>query len=350
MKQLFISFLLSLTFLGGLAGQKVPLSYYLPEIEYQANIPTPEAFFGFQVGDWHLSHDQLVSYLKHISSLSSKAKWVEHGRTYEGRPLIHLVITSEENHKNLEALRLKHVANTNPEQSAKLNLEEVPLVFYLGNAIHGNEASGFNAGPLVAYYLLAGKSQSIDKFLEKCILIFDPSLNPDGAQRFSTWANMHKNENLTGDNQDREYNETWPGGRSNHYWFDLNRDWLSMAHPESRGRISIFHHWKPNVLTDHHEMGTNATFFFMPGVPSRVNPNTPKKNQLLTAKIGQYHVKALDKIGSLYYSEEGYDDFYYGKGSTFPDANGCIGILLNRPAREDICNNRKMAPLLFPLL
>ncbi len=122
MKQLFISILLSLTFLGGLAGQKVPLSYYLPEIEYQANIPTPEAFFGFQVGDWHLSHDQLLSYLKHISSLSSKAKWVEHGRTYEGRPLIHLVITSEENHKNLEALRLKHVANTNPEQSAKLNL------------------------------------------------------------------------------------------------------------------------------------------------------------------------------------------------------------------------------------
>lgn len=348
MKQLFIFFLLSLSVLCGLAGQKVPLSYYLPDIEYQANIPTPETFFGFQVGDWHLSHDQLLSYFKHISSLSSKAKWVEHGKTYEGRPLIHLVITSEENHKNLEALRLKHVANTNPEQSAKLDLEEVPLVFYLGNSIHGNEASGFNAGPLVAYYMLAGKSQSIDKFLEKCILIFDPSLNPDGAQRFSTWANMHKNENLTGDNQDREYSEVWPGGRFNHYWFDLNRDWLSMAHPESRGRISIFHHWKPNVLTDHHEMGTNATFFFMPGVPSRVNPNTPKKNQLLTAKIGQYHVKALDKIGSLYYSEEGYDDFYYGKGSTFPDANGCIGILFEQASSRGHLQQSENGPLTFP--
>lgn len=348
MKQLFISFLLSLSVLCGLAGQKVPLSYYLPDIEYQANIPTPETFFGFQIGDWHLSHDQLLSYFKHISSLSSKAKWVEHGKTYEGRPLIHLVITSEENHKNLEALRLKHVANTNPEQSAKLDLEEVPLVFYLGNSIHGNEASGFNAGPLVAYYMLAGKSQSIDKFLEKCILIFDPSLNPDGAQRFSTWANMHKNENLTGDNQDREYSEVWPGGRFNHYWFDLNRDWLSMAHPESRGRISIFHHWKPNVLTDHHEMGTNATFFFMPGVPSRVNPNTPKKNQLLTAKIGQYHVKALDKIGSLYYSEEGYDDFYYGKGSTFPDANGCIGILFEQASSRGHLQQSENGPLTFP--
>jgi len=348
MKQLFISLFLSVTLSFGLAGQKLPLSYYLPEINYQPDIPTPEAFFGFQIGDWHLSHDQLLSYLKHISSLSGRAKWVEHGRTYEGRPLIHLVITSEQNHKNLEALRLKHVSNTNPEVSSKLNLEEVPLVFYLGNAIHGNEASGFNAGPLVAYYMLAGKSQSIDKFLEKCILIFDPSLNPDGAQRFSTWANMHKNANLTGDNQDREFNETWPGGRSNHYWFDLNRDWLSMAHPESRGRISIFHHWKPNVLTDHHEMGTNATFFFMPGVPSRVNPNTPKKNQELTAKIGQYHVKALDKIGSLYYSEEGYDDFYYGKGSTFPDANGCVGILFEQASSRGHLQQSENGPLTFP--
>ena len=115
MKQLFISLFLSATIYCGLAGQKLPLSYYLPEINYQSDIPTPEAFFGFQIGDWHLSHDQLLSYLKHISSLSARAKWVEHGRTYEGRPLVHLVITSEQNHKNLEALRLKHVSNTNPD-------------------------------------------------------------------------------------------------------------------------------------------------------------------------------------------------------------------------------------------
>lgn len=348
MKKVFFSLFFSIFLYPNLIGQKHPLSYYLPEIKYQSDIPTPEAFFGFQIGDWHLSHDQLLSYLKHISDRSPRAKWVEHGRTYEGRPLIHLVITSEQNHKNLEALRLKHLANTNPDLSPKLNPEEVPLVFYLGNAIHGNEASGFNAGPLIAYYMLAGNSESIQKFLDKCILIFDPSLNPDGAQRFSTWANMHKNENLTDDNQDREYNEAWPGGRSNHYWFDLNRDWLSIAHPESRGRISVFHHWKPNVLTDHHEMGTNSTFFFMPGVPSRVNPNTPKKNQQLTAKIGQYHAKALDKIGSLYYSEEGYDDFYYGKGSTFPDANGCVGILFEQASSRGHLQQSENGPLTFP--
>jgi len=330
-----------------LIGQKQPLSYYLPEGSYRADIPTPEQFFGFQLGEWHLSHDQLLAYLKHITALSPRARWVEHGRTYEHRPLVHLVITSEENQKNLEALRLRHLANTDPERSPQLNLAEVPLVFYMGNAIHGNEASGFNAGPLLAYYLLAGNSPAIDKFLSGTILLLDPSLNPDGAQRFSTWANMHRNAHLTDDSQDREYNESWPGGRSNHYWFDLNRDWLTAAHPESQGRASVFHHWKPNLLTDHHEMGTNATFFFMPGVPSRVNPNTPRRNQELTAKIGTFHARALDRIGSLYYSGEGYDDFYYGKGSTFPDANGCVGILFEQASSRGHLQRSENGPLTF---
>ena len=119
-------------------------------------------------------------------------------------------------------------------------------------------------------------------------------------------------------------------GRTNHYWFDLNRDWLLLTHPESQGRIKVFHDWSPNVLTDHHEMGTNSTFFFQPGIPSRTNPNTPQLNQDLTEKIGLYHAAALDSIGSLYYTKASFDDYYYGKGSTYPDGNGCIGILFEQ--------------------
>ena len=104
----------------------------------------------------------------------------------------------------------------------------------------------------------------------------------------------------------------------------MNRDWLPAQLPESQARIKTFTKWLPNILTDHHEMGTNATFFFQPGIPSRVNPLTPKMNQKLTQKIGSFHVEAFDKLGSLYYSEEDYDDFYYGKGSTYPDVNGSI--------------------------
>jgi hypothetical protein len=166
--------------------------------------------------------------------------------------------------------------------------------------------------------------------LENSVILFDPSFNPDGLQRFSQWANTHKAQNLTTDSNDREYNEVWPRGRTNHYWFDMNRDWLPVQLNESKARIASFTDWLPNVLTDHHEMGTNETFFFQPGIQSRVNPLTPKRNQELTMEIGKFHEEALNKIGSLYYTEEDYDDFYYGKGSTYPDVNGSIGILFEQ--------------------
>ncbi len=330
-----------------LHAQKMPLSYYLPEIAYDAKIPTPEAYFGFQIGEWHISHDQQYAYMRKLAELSPRVKLVEHGRTYENRPLIHLIITSEKNHQNLESIRTQHVALTNPDESGKLKPESMPTVIYQGFSIHGNEASGANAAPLVAYYLVAGQGPELEKLLNDVVIIFDPSFNPDGLTRFSTWANYHKNQNLTGDSQDREYSEAWPGGRFNHYWFDLNRDWLLGAHPESRGRAKVFHDWKPNILTDHHEMGTNSSFFFMPGVPTRVNPITPKRNQELTAKIGTYHTKFLDEIGSLYYTQEGYDDFYYGKGSTFPDANGCIGILFEQASSRGHLQETVNGPLAF---
>ena len=137
--------------------------------------------------------------------------------------------------------------------------------------------------------------------LDQSIILLDPSMNPDGLQRFANWVNTNKSEYLNSDKNDREFNEHWPKGRTNHYWFDMNRDWLPIQLPESKARINTFHKWHPNVLTDHHEMGTNSTFFYQPGVPSRVNPLTPKKNQELTQKIGRYHEAILSKNGSLFY-------------------------------------------------
>jgi hypothetical protein len=147
---------------------------------------------------------------------------------------------------------------------------------------------------------------------------------------FQPWVNQHKSKNIVTDPNSREFGEVWPGGRFNHYWFDLNRDWLPAVHVESQNRLKWFHLWKPNILTDHHEQGSNATFFFQPGVPSRVNPLTPSQNQELTAKLGKFHAQYLDRIGSLYFTKENYDDFYYGKGSTYPDVNGAIGILFEQ--------------------
>jgi hypothetical protein len=342
---LFAFFLLSS---AALPAQKQALTYYLPDIEYDPAIPTPEAVLGYQIGEWHLSHDQQLYYLRQLAAASPRIVLTEYARSHEQRPLVYLTITSEANHGRLEEIRQTHVALSNPAVSARADLSAMPVVLYQGFSIHGNEPSGGNAAPLVAYYLAAGRSPEVQRTLDEAVIILDPCFNPDGFQRFSTWANMHKNTNLTDDPQDREYRETWPGGRTNHYWFDLNRDWLPAQHPESRGRLELFHRWKPNVLTDHHEMGTNATFFFMPGVPERTNPITPWKNQELTARIGEYHAAALNQIGSLYYTEEGFDDFYYGKGSTYPDANGAIGILFEQASARGHLQMTEYGPLSFP--
>jgi hypothetical protein len=153
---------------------------------------------------------------------------------------------------------------------------------------------------------------------------------------------------VSSDPNDTEHNEPWPGGRTNHYWFDLNRDWLVAQLPESQARIKKYQQWKPNLLTDHHEQGTNATFFFMPGVPSRVHPLTPPKNQELTRKLGEFHAKALDQIGSLYFTQEGYDDFYYGKGSTYPDTQGAVGILFEQASSRGHAQESVNGVLRFP--
>jgi hypothetical protein len=313
------------------AQSAIDLSYYMPEgIQLDPAIPTPKSIIGHEVGQWHVSHDKLVSYMYALDQASDRISLEVTGHTYEGRPLLLLTITSPKNHQNIENLRQQHLQLSDPSRSASLDVKNMPVVFYLGCSIHGNEPSGANAGMLGAYYFAAAQGQEIEKQLENTIILFDPSYNPDGLHRFSSWVNSRKSNLISADAYDTEHNEPWPNGRTNHYWFDLNRDWLVAQLPESQARIRKFQQWKPNLLTDHHEQGTNATFFFMPGVPSRVHPLTPPKNQELTRKMGEYHAKALDKIGSLYFTQEGYDDFYYGKGSTFPDSQGAVGILFEQ--------------------
>ncbi len=345
MKKLLPLLLLVATVLLSEAQEK--LSYFLPDdVSYNEKIPTPEDFFHQQMGEWHLSHDQLLSYVKEIARLSARAIFYEYARSYENRPLVHLVFTSKENQQNLDQLKERHYQYSEPgSPTAK---EDVPLVVSLTYAVHGNESSGGNASVLTAYYLAAAEGEKIDQLLKNTIVIVDPCLNPDGFTRHSTWANMHQSSVANGDSYSRQFDEVWPGGRSNHYWFDLNRDYLLLVHPESRGRVEKFHEWKPNIVTDHHEMGANSTFFFQPGVPSRNNPLTPERNYELTHEIAQFHAKYLDKIGTPYFSEEQFDDYYFGKGSSYPDINGSIGILFEQAGfrgrvRETSNGIRKLA-------
>ncbi len=331
-----------------LSQNNVTLDYYLPQnITYDASIPKPADVIGHEVGQWHVTHDKLVYYMQTVANASNRMTIETRGKTFEGRPILLVTVTSPKNHQNLEQIRKKHIALSESDATS-IDTSEMPVIVYQGFSIHGNEASGANASLAYAYYLAAAQGPEIEQMLDNMVILLDPSFNPDGLQRFAYWANVHRSQNLNADPNEREYHEVWPGGRTNHYWFDMNRDWLPVQLPESRARIASFHKWLPNILTDHHEMGTNSTFFFQPGEPTRVHPLTPKINQELTAEIGTYHAKALDKIGSLYYSEENYDDYYYGKGSTFPDVNGSIGILFEQGSSRGHIQESENGVLTFP--
>jgi hypothetical protein len=248
---------------------QVTLDYYLPEDEtYDPAIPTPKSVIGHEVGEWHVTHDKLIGYMRAVAEASDRITIDEHAKTYEDRPVVLLTVTSPQNQANIDQIRENQKALADPDRSGNLDVSEMPVVIYLGYSIHGNEPSGSNASMVMAYHLAAAQSEEALSMLDNSVILIDPSLNPDGLNRFATWVNMHKSHTTVTDPNAREYNEVWPGGRTNHYWFDLNRDWLPVQHPSSRGRIHKFQEWHPNVLTDFHEMGTDATYFFQPGVPA----------------------------------------------------------------------------------
>ncbi|MEX2526028.1 MAG: M14 family metallopeptidase [Gemmatimonadota bacterium] len=339
---------------GGVRGQASPplaAPLLLPGVTgYDASIPSPEALLGGEVGTRHLRPDELVTYLRQVAAASPRVLMGEHGLTYQGRPLVHAIISSPENLTRLEEIRMANLRLSDvPQQISDGELDVMPLVAYMGYSVHGNEASGSDASSLVLHHLAAGEGPAVEEVLRNVVVILDPSINPDGRARFVEWVTGNRGRVATSDPADREHNEPWPGGRTNHYLFDLNRDWLPAAHPESRGRLELFHRWRPQLHTDFHEMGGDASFFFQPGVPSRNNPNTPLSTVELTGRVGEYHARALDRIGQLYYSREQFDDFYYGKGSTYPDVNGAVGILFEQASSRSLLaeTSRGLLPYAF---
>ena len=314
--KLIIVLLISLLSSG--AAARTALEYLPADANPDPSIPSPESVLGWEVGDWHVSHDKLVQYMQALAAASDRVSIKVIGHSFEQRPLLQLAITSAENQQNLESLRSAHLQGKGP------------LVVWLGYSIHGDEASGSNASMLAAYYLASSRSPLVERLLAGSVILIDPSINPDGLNRFASWANSNAASVPVSDPMTRQHIQNWPGGRTNHYWFDLNRDWLPLVHPESRARIVEYHRWLPHVLTDHHEQGRLPGFFFQPGVPARQNPLTPDENLQLTRALAVYHAAAMDAAGQPFFTEDTFDDFYFGKGSTYPDINGSIGILFEQ--------------------
>jgi len=344
MKQ-FLSIYL-FTFLFGQQNIQLPMN--IKGVRYNRSIPKPEEIIGHQIGTSHTRTDQVIDYFEALASRSNRIILNDHALTHEGRRLIHAIVTHPDNHKNLETIREGNLKlSDKPNSMSDQDLNKMPLVAYLGFSIHGDEASGTEASLLLLYHLAAGSGKQIDDILKNTVLIIDPMFNPDGRDRFVNWVNGNRGRVPTSDTQDREHNQPWPRGRTNHYLFDMNRDWLPVTQPESNGRIKLFHHWRPQFLLDAHEMGGNSTFFFQPGISSRNNPNTPKGTIELANKLIPFHAKRLDSIQSMYYSQQSYDDFYYGKGSTFGDIHGSVGILFEQASSRALESETNQGRLVY---
>ncbi len=324
--------------------------YFLEKYEpYNQQIPTPEAFLGYPIGSQHTRHDLIVAYFNKLAELSDRASITVYGKTHENRHLVMLTITLPEHLNNLSSLKEQHLAYTNPSVTPT-SASALPIFIQLGYNVHGNEPSSAEAAMLTAYTLVASNNNAILSYLQNAVVFIDPTINPDGRDRHTQWANQFKANPLVSDPLDAEHNEGWPRGRTNHYWFDLNRDWLLAINPESRGKLKWYHEWYPNVVTDFHEMGTNSHYFFEPMKPiGSKEPLMPKENyEDLNSIFANYFVEDLDSIGALYFTKEAFDGTYPGYGSSYPDLQGALALLFEQASSRGHLQDTHYGTISFP--
>lgn len=314
---------------------------------YSGSVTDPATYFGFELGERHLTHSEVFSYMRLLESQSDRVRMEIYGSSHGRRTLTQLIFTDPANFERLETLRQRHLAVLGAAAPERLNPAEQPLVVSFNYGIHGNEPSASTAAVQVAYHLAASADPALVELLKSSVILLDPVLNPDGFDRFANWANAHVGRNPNPDPNTLEHNEAWPYGRTNYYFFDLNRDWMLLTQPESRGRLPFYHDWLPHLVLDFHEMGTDATYFFQPGVPERTHPLIPPSTGALTERIAAYFAKAFDGDGALYFTKERFDDFYPGKGSTISDLKGAVGILFEQASARGLVQDSENGEVRF---
>lgn len=323
-------------------------AYFFPQGgDFDPAIPTPQQFLGYEIGSRYTRHDQLVAYFNELAKHSDKIKVEQIGTSYEGRPLLIATVTSAQNQQQLETLRRQHVTLADPAQplSAAGNS---PVVVWLGYSVHGNETSSGEAALLTAYYLVANRNADTAKWLQQAVVLFDPAQNPDGRDRAASWHNAYASSPASADPADKEHVEPFPQGRTNHYFTDLNRDWLALTQQDTRPKIVYFHQWYPNVQIDFHEMGKDSTYYFEPSPASMHSPLLPAASYEFNKTLAKYHAQALDALGSLYYTGENFDNFSPVYGSTYPDFHGAVGVTVEQASSRGRVQESVNGLLTFP--
>jgi len=292
-----------------------------------AQLKSPEEFLGYKVGTRYTPHFKIVNYFNHVAAnASAMVKLQQYGETNEGRPLLLTFISSADNMKNLEQIRMNNLrlANLSKDKMAAME-ENAPAIVWLSYNVHGNETSSSEASMLTIYELVNPAQLKTKEWLKNTVVIIDPCLNPDGRDRYINWFNSVVGKTFNPQRLAREHREPWPGGRTNHYNFDLNRDWAWQTQLESQHRIKIYNQWMPQVHVDYHEQGINEPYYFAPAAEPFHEVITPWQREFQTT-IGKNHAKYFDANGWLYFTKERFDLLYPSYGDTYPTYNGSIGM------------------------
>lgn len=329
--------LLGLGFVTPCGAQEVeaPAFPYHPgkgnSAEYRGEIQSPSQFFGVPLGSRFTPHHDMLRYCHYVAQSSPRVKITKYGETPQGRDLVLLLIGSPQIINDLVKIRRRQAFLADPRQGADPEsleqlLQKLPAIVWLSYNVHGNEPSPTETALQALYQLTDGTDAVTEKILANTLVIMDPNLNPDGRERYLHW--YHSVAAAGGGDPNptaREHNEPWPGGRSNHYYFDLNRDWAWQSQPETQQRIAAYLKWQPLVHVDYHEMSPESSYFFFPA-EDPINTNLPEHTTRWGKIFGRANAEAFDRFGWRYYTGESFDLFYPGYGDTWPSFHGAIGM------------------------
>ena len=288
----------------------------------QQTVKSPAEFLGYELGDRFTRHHAVVDYFKHVDAALPNVQLIQYGETYERRPLIVAIIASPENFGQLEQIRqdnLKRTGMLSGQPSTKVG------IVWMSYNVHGNEANSTETSMKTLYELVNVSNAKTKEWLKNTVIIIDPCINPDGRDRYANFYNQHGNLQPNADPQAREHREPWPGGRPNHYLFDLNRDWAWLTQTESQARLKLYNQWMPHVHVDYHEQGYNSPYFFFPAAEPLHEVITPWQKQFADM-IGRSNAKYFDAQGWLYFTKERFDVYYPSYGDSYPTYSGAIGM------------------------
>ncbi len=301
------------------------------EVAYDPSIPTPESFLGFKLGHHPVRYHQLVDYITTVAEQSPRLTVEVIGYSHERRPILHVVATSEDNHANLDDIRKQH-RRLSGDGEPPASVDDMKMITWVNYGVHGAEASSMDTALPFIFHLAAAQDDETTSILEDSVVLVTAVYNPDGQAKRIAWVDDYGGQRPISDPNHLEHQFSWTFARTNHYWFDLNRQWLLLTQPEARAWMRKWHEWRPILTVDYHEMGSSQTYYFHPGEKTRTNPLALDEGERLMAETARYHERALDAEGALYWQGERFDNYYVGKGSTFPLVNGGVGILFEAGA------------------